>query len=847
MATPPVPPRPAESYEQPDSYGYYPRRQQSGGAPPLPPLPPGYQAESNYDLQPHYSDPLVAPRPQKSMSSAPADMTRSLESQVGGTPTFSFPTPNQPVSYGFAVPPPPPPHDPYRRGTSPAPGLPPQSSSYYSIPQPAPFNGQPLNFHPTPHAHRATSPRPLPNPGVRPQSPPWPGASPYLDPSARPQGAGTAYRPQSHYPDNRLSQSFSDLSFSSPPPTETVLPGPPSMSPAPADPNKTPELTVSFPTISSLIAGSQSVASADPARKLAWSKDVLNLVDRTQQASGDATRIADPELARLADTAVQYIQAICSAWSQGAQQPPYIPEALYLRGTLSSSGAYPNQLARDPRAAFKDFESSARMGFHAAWFRLGRDYEAVGDLSRAKDCFERGVRLRDKSCLYRMGMANLLGQLTLPANPAGGLPLLQQAADLADVEVPQPSYVFGMLLLGEFNQIEIPNSILHSTLPPPSAQNPDPRQSEARRRIERAAYLGFPPAQYKCGWSYEHAKMGCPFDPLLSVQYYSLASQQGETEADMALSKWFLVGAEGAFEKDEGLAFTFAEKAAKRGFPNAEFAMGYYFEVGIGTQKDIALAKRWYQQAASHGNTDAPDRLKALAQPTPAMLSRNEHEALTDVTLVRKRTNAKEASAAAGRVAGGNRLSGGKQALAAVNEAAEAAGAGRRPPSQGGPPPGQYPSGPPRRQPSGGPPAPPHGGPGGPGGPGGGQGRHPSGSYPQPQGPGPAGYQGGPPQAHQQQQQRPPRGYSLADQAPPHQHQHQHQRPSPSHHNTAPIKQGGPPGSAGGPPPAASAPPPSAPAPAPASSGPPKKPGPATFADMGIQGTTLEKDDCVIM
>ena len=39
-----------------------------------------------------------------------------------------------------------------------------------------------------------------------------------------------------------------------------------------------------------------------------------------------------------------------------------------------------------------------------------------------------------------------------------------------------------------------------------------------------------------------------------------LASQQGEAEADMALSKWFLCGADGAFEKDEGLAVTFADK-----------------------------------------------------------------------------------------------------------------------------------------------------------------------------------------------------------------------------------------------------------------------------------------------
>jgi hypothetical protein len=50
----------------------------------------------------------------------------------------------------------------------------------------------------------------------------------------------------------------------------------------------------------------------------------------------------------------------------------------------------------------------------------------------------------------------------------------------------------------------------------------------------------------------------------------------------MALSKWFLCGAEGGFEKDEVLAFTFAEKAAGKGLSSAKFALGHYAEVGVG-------------------------------------------------------------------------------------------------------------------------------------------------------------------------------------------------------------------------------------------------------------------------
>lgn len=198
-----------------------------------------------------------------------------------------------------------------------------------------------------------------------------------------------------------------------------------------------------------------------------------------------------------------------------------------------------------------------------------------------------------------MGMAYLLGQLDLQQNGQVGLTLLKQAAVQADLDVPQPAYILGMIFLGEFEQIDLPVPLIMSIVPPATSFNPDSRMTEARRHIQRAAYLGFPPAQYKLGWAHEYAKMGCPFDSLLSVQYYSLASQAGEQEADMALSKWFLCGCEGDFEKDEELAFVFAEKAAKKGLASAEFAMGYYCEVGVGRPKDLNAAKEWYLKVSA--------------------------------------------------------------------------------------------------------------------------------------------------------------------------------------------------------------------------------------------------------
>ena len=140
-------------------------------------------------------------------------------------------------------------------------------------------------------------------------------------------------------------------------------------------------------------------------------------------------------------------------------------------------------------------------------------------------------------------MARLLGQLSLPASPTDALPLLHRAATLASTDVPQPAYVYGLLLLGEFSHVRIEERFLgglipagqsycitsyirstrHRLLSPHSCFMLSPGSSpllEARKFVERAAYLGFAPAQYKLGHSYEYAVPPFPFDPLLSVQYY---------------------------------------------------------------------------------------------------------------------------------------------------------------------------------------------------------------------------------------------------------------------------------------------------------------------------------------
>ncbi|GAA6010710.1 hypothetical protein JCM11491_002908 [Sporobolomyces phaffii] len=362
----------------------------------------------------------------------------------------------------------------------------------------------------------------------------------------------------------------------------------------------------------------------DVSRKVAWAKQVLKFIERTQAAAGESSRISDPTLVRWTDEALNHILT-------SASSPAPVPLALYLRGDLSASGSFPSYRSKDAKSSFRDFEAAANAGYVKSWFRIGRAYEDFGDIRRAVGAYEKGVEKGDCGSTYRLAMAYLLGQIGVTADVPKAMALLKRAADTADLDTPQPPYILGMLLSGEFDS---PSVQLNTSQIPLDLD-------EAKWRIERAAYLSFGPAQYKMGFSYEYATLGCLFDPLLSVQYYALASQNGEVEADMALSKWYLCGSDGNFEKNEALAVTFAEKAAARSLPSAEFALGYFREVGINGPIDLDQAKRWYSRAAGHGNVDAKKRLDALDKANPELLNRTDHEQHVDTKLVRKRTAAK--------------------------------------------------------------------------------------------------------------------------------------------------------------------------------------------------------------
>lgn len=395
------------------------------------------------------------------------------------------------------------------------------------------------------------------------------------------------------------------------------------------------QLTAPLPTVASLQAALAAVQRPDasPESQIAWIRDVLLLVNRDYAKNCDANapplpfapdefpqgpvRIHDSNLAKLAEGAVPLLISLApnvpeddNASATSGSRPnslsmsPAISEALHLRAVLTAAGAFPDHLLASPRAAFSAFTAAARAGHTRSWRRLASDYENFGDVAHALSCVERGVSLGDPACLHRLGIARLLGQLGLERDVEKGLTALRAGADAACVGCAEPAYAYALVLLRSSGiGGEDDAELVVSNIPRLTRQEITPfipvGKTLARVGafyLNRAAFLHCVPAQRRLAHAHECGGAPWAYDPSLSVRWYARAGSNGDARADAALGRWFLAGAPGAFGPDEAKARMFAEKAAKRNLKEAQFAMGYVFEVGVGGPRNLDEARRWYEK-----------------------------------------------------------------------------------------------------------------------------------------------------------------------------------------------------------------------------------------------------------
>ena len=267
------------------------------------------------------------------------------------------------------------------------------------------------------------------------------------------------------------------------------------------------------------------------------------------------------------------------------------PDAMFYLADCYGQGAL--GLEVNPKEAFQLYNSAAKTGHAQSAYRvavcceLGQDGGGGTrrDHVKAVQFYKRAATLGDGPAMFKMGMIMLKGLLGQQPNRREGVSWLKRAAERADEDNPHALHELAML---------------HE-----SAQSADVVVRDEQYALQlytQSANLGYKYSQHRLGSAYEYGTLGVQMDPRQSIAWYSRAAQQGEHQSEFALSGWYLTGSEPLLAQSDTEAYLWARKAAASGLAKAEYAMGYYTEVGIGCQPNLEEAKKWYFRAAGKSN-----------------------------------------------------------------------------------------------------------------------------------------------------------------------------------------------------------------------------------------------------
>lgn len=269
------------------------------------------------------------------------------------------------------------------------------------------------------------------------------------------------------------------------------------------------------------------------------------------------------------------------------------PNAIFFLGSSFNNGTLGQDV--DYVKALELYLKAAKLDHSEGCYRVAVCYEfGVGtkrDMDKAVSWYRKAAHLGSVSSMYKLGMLVLQGERR---NSGEGLMWLQHAAEKATVDTPHAVHELG--LLHERGLAKLPQS-----------------DAKALELFYKAARLNYSPAQARLGRAYEFGELGCEVDPSRSIRFYRAAAQQGDADAELGLCGWYWTGADGAqLRQSDTEAFLYAERAASKGHRRAIFALGYFFEVGVGVPIDLRKARGWYVRAAEKKHPKALSRLQEI-------------------------------------------------------------------------------------------------------------------------------------------------------------------------------------------------------------------------------------------
>lgn len=318
----------------------------------------------------------------------------------------------------------------------------------------------------------------------------------------------------------------------------------------------------------------------DPEAQFAFAKYLIEAAKKVQDTK-DGPKQARKYRDTLLSDSLKLVKRLATTGT-GLGKPPY-SEAQFFLANCFGNGSL--GLSVDHEKAYNLYVQASKQNHPAATYRTAVCNEVGAgtrrDHHRAVLFYRKASALGDTAGMYKLGMILLSGLLGQPRNTREAVVWLKRAAGQADDENPHALHELGLLHEKSTNSA----IVIHD-------------EAYARELFTQAAQLGYAPAQFKLGSAYEYGSLTCAVDPRRSIAWYTKAAGKGDGESELALSGWYLTGSEGVLKQSDSEAYLWARRAATKGIPKAEYAVGYYSEVGIGVKADLDEAKRWYMRAA---------------------------------------------------------------------------------------------------------------------------------------------------------------------------------------------------------------------------------------------------------
>ena len=168
--------------------------------------------------------------------------------------------------------------------------------------------------------------------------------------------------------------------------------------------------------------------------------------------------------------------------------------------------------------AFPLFVIAAKHGHVDACYRAGTCCEngwgCRRDSAKAVQFFRKAGAAQHPGAMYRLGLADLNGELGLSKNAKEGVKWLKRSAEHATAEFPHALHELALC-----HEKGIDNVVFVD-------------YDYAAELFGQAAELGYAPSAYRLGECYEYGRMGCPQDPALSIHYYV-------SDARLSRNEWF--------------------------------------------------------------------------------------------------------------------------------------------------------------------------------------------------------------------------------------------------------------------------------------------------------------------